>query len=107
MLEHFHPLENVERLGDGYRRCVEVAGHNLLLVCTEGELFLIENRCPHMDWPLDSGEIKNRTIVCAKHRIQFDLRTGLAFAPGSLEPLTRYEVVVVDGQAGIDLRQLS
>lgn len=107
MLDYFHPLENLDSLYHGYRRSFEVAGHNLLLICCGEQYFLIENRCPHMDWPLDSGVIGDQTITCPKHKIQFNLASGTACAPGRLEPLTRYDVLINAGQAGLDLRQLA
>lgn len=107
MLDHFHGLEKCDRLYEGYRRCFSVAGRNLLLICTSGEYFLIENRCPHMDWPLDGGVVADHNIECPKHRIRFDLNTGLAIAPGTLDPLQRFDVVVDDGCVGVDLRQLA
>lgn len=107
MLDHFHPLDSLEGLHEGYCRCFQVAGRNLLLIHSGGESFIIENRCPHMDWLLESGEIKDRHIICPKHRIQFDLASGQALAPGRIDPLARYDVVVQDGRVGLDLRQLS
>lgn len=57
MAGSFQPLEDVSRLHDGYRRCFSIEGVSLLLVQTGSTLFLIENRCPHMDWPLESGDL--------------------------------------------------
>lgn len=74
----FIALEKLHHLYDGYRRCVAVAGRNLLLFQEEGQIYLIENRCPHAGSSLNHSTITGQTLRCPQHGISFNLRTGRA-----------------------------
>lgn len=56
-------------------RC-DAAGESYLVVRCEGEIHILENRCGHMEVPLDDGDLKEGTIRCSVHGIRFDLKTG-------------------------------
>lgn len=60
-------------------RVYSVNGHNLALFKTEDGIFAIDNRCPHMGFPLDKGSIKDGILTCHWHHARFDLATGGAF----------------------------
>ena len=44
--------------------------------CRSGELFAIENRCPHRQGPLSEGIIGGGKVICPLHGHKFDLVTG-------------------------------
>jgi len=78
----FYPLEQLSKLHDGYKKSFKVAGKSLLLVQSEGQAFVIENRCPHMDVPLDNAQlIDANSIRCRAHGIEFDLPSGKPKGP--------------------------
>jgi nitrite reductase/ring-hydroxylating ferredoxin subunit len=54
----------------------EVAGVRLALVRIEGEVYAVEDRCPHMGHPLSQGELHEGRLICPRHRWEFDLRAG-------------------------------
>ena len=94
----FFALEKLHRLHDGYVRPFTVAGRNILLVQSEGEPFILENRCPHMDAPLTYGTVTQGRIRCPLHGIEFDLRTGR----GTCTKLLQGFPVIYDGnQLGV------
>ncbi len=41
-----------------------------------GEIFAIENRCPHRQGPLSEGIIGGGKVICPLHGHKFDLATG-------------------------------
>jgi nitrite reductase/ring-hydroxylating ferredoxin subunit len=41
-----------------------------------GEVFALEDRCPHLGAPLSRGELRGRTLVCPWHAWMIDLFTG-------------------------------
>lgn len=41
-----------------------------------GEIFAIENRCPHRQGPLSEGIMGSGKVVCPLHGHKFDLATG-------------------------------
>ncbi len=51
-----------------------------VLVAADGdEAFALDNRCPHMGFPLQQGSIQNGILTCHWHHARFDLRSGCTF----------------------------
>lgn len=105
----FMPLEQLSRLFDGYQKPFNVHGHSLLLCQLDGEVFIIENRCPHMDVALTTAtQLPNKCLRCRAHGIEFDLVSGKARGPlaSTLAPVKKYFPVYEGTQVGVDLSQL-
>ncbi len=45
----------------------------------EGEPLAVDNRCPHMGFPLDKGSVKDGILTCHWHHARFALKGGCAF----------------------------
>ena len=45
----------------------------------EGRVYAVDNRCPHMGFPLSRGSCKDGILTCEWHYARFDLATGGAF----------------------------
>ena len=58
---------------------VQLNGHVVVLVHNEGEIYALDNRCPHMGFPLDRGSVKDGILTCHWHHARFDLCTGGSF----------------------------
>ncbi len=102
----FFPLEQLSKMHDGYQRDFSVEGHQLLLCQLEGEVFVIENRCPHMDVSLTFAmQLPGVKIRCRAHGIEFDLRSGKACGPlaETLESIKKYPVIYEGNQLGVEL----
>jgi len=98
----FHRLAALHELHDGFRRVVRLGRHELLLLQHEGELFVLDNRCPHQGFPLDRGAVRGERLACPRHAFSFHLRTGECFQASSC----RLPVFAVqyDGQwVGVEL----
>ena len=64
-------------LPSGARRVLNVAGSEILLLNSGGEVHAVGNRCPHMQAKLAKGEVtEDGGIVCPRHHSVFDLKTG-------------------------------
>ncbi len=65
------------------------------------EFFAIDNRCPHMGFPLHRGDVHGGLLDCRWHHARFDSTCG-----GTLDPwaddVDRYRVVVEDGNVYVD-----
>jgi nitrite reductase/ring-hydroxylating ferredoxin subunit len=63
---------------------------------SEGELFALDDRCPHMGFPLHRGTVESGLLTCHWHNARFDLSSG-----GTLDPwaddVRAYPVAVDDG----------
>ena len=55
-------------------------GHRpILLVQERGRVLALDNRCPHMGFPLDRGSIDDGVLTCHWHHARFDLASGCTF----------------------------
>jgi nitrite reductase/ring-hydroxylating ferredoxin subunit len=68
----------------------------------EGELWAVDNRCPHEGYPLSQGQLRGCTLTCAWHNFKFDLRDG-ACLKGD-EAVAVFPVRVIDGRVQVDPR---
>lgn len=57
----------------------QVDGHTLVLFLYGDRVYAVDNRCPHMGFPLDRGTVKDGILTCHWHHARFDLATGGAF----------------------------
>src|ERR1700693_3504837 len=77
---------------DGYFRAASLAdlqargmvvvsgnGGPLLLCWSEGRAFALDNRCPHMGFPLSKGSLESGVLTCHWHHAQFDIHSGCTF----------------------------
>jgi nitrite reductase/ring-hydroxylating ferredoxin subunit len=51
----------------------------ILVVHDAGRVFALDNRCPHMGFPLDRGSIQDGILTCHWHHARFDLASGCTF----------------------------
>jgi len=99
----FHPLEKMHQLYDGYCKSFSVSGKKLLLIQNEGRTYLITNRCPHMDAPLDFATFDGEKLRCPVHGIEFDLPSGRAMGSlaGCINGLENHTITYEGNQLGI------
>lgn len=57
----------------------QVDGHTLALFLYGDAAYAVDNRCPHMGFPLDRGTVKDGILTCHWHHARFDLASGGAF----------------------------
>src|SRR5712675_1465484 len=51
----------------------------IFLVHEDGHVFALDNRCPHMGFPLDRGSIEDGILTCHWHHARFELTSGCTF----------------------------
>jgi nitrite reductase/ring-hydroxylating ferredoxin subunit len=51
----------------------------ILVVYDRGRVFALDNRCPHMGFPLERGSVEDGILTCHWHHARFDLRSGCTF----------------------------
>jgi nitrite reductase/ring-hydroxylating ferredoxin subunit len=79
------------------RLVVHLDRHTVCLFADGDEVHAVDNRCPHMGFPLHRGTICDGILTCHWHHARFDLRTGGTFDQFADE-LRRFPVEV-DGDA--------
>ncbi|AKG24160.1 Rieske (2Fe-2S) protein [Calothrix sp. 336/3] len=66
-----------DALTPGGREVVKVGDRKILVLNHQGQLYAVDNSCPHMKLPMKKGKItEDGAIACPFHRSVFDLRTG-------------------------------
>jgi nitrite reductase/ring-hydroxylating ferredoxin subunit len=61
-------------------RLVVRGGHRpILVVYDRGRIFALDNRCPHMGFPLERGSVEDGILTCHWHHARFDLESGSTF----------------------------
>jgi nitrite reductase/ring-hydroxylating ferredoxin subunit len=73
----------------------KVGSQPVCVFWSDGEAFAVDDRCPHMGFPLRRGTVENGLLTCHWHHARFDLASG-----GTLDPFAddvRAHSVEVDG----------
>ena len=58
---------------------VNVDGHTLVLFAYNDDVYAVDNRCPHMGFPLNKGSVNDGILTCYWHYARFDLASGGTF----------------------------
>jgi nitrite reductase/ring-hydroxylating ferredoxin subunit len=92
-------VEDVRRLGS---LVAHVDGHTLALLADGGDVHAVDNRCPHMGFPLTRGTLSDGILTCHWHHARFDVETGGTFDQWA-DDLRVFPVEVRDGEVWVDL----
>jgi nitrite reductase/ring-hydroxylating ferredoxin subunit len=84
-------------------RVTSAGGHAVALVLDEGRVFAVDNRCPHMGFPLHRGTVRDGILTCHWHHAKFDLASGCTFDLFADDAPT-FRVEVRDGDVWLDPR---
>jgi nitrite reductase/ring-hydroxylating ferredoxin subunit len=70
---------------------------------SDDRAYAVDDRCPHMGFPLHRGTVENGLLTCHWHHARFDLASG-----GTLDPFAddvrAHDVDVVDGDVVVGVR---
>ena len=80
-----------------------VDGHTVALFLHGDRVYAVDNRCPHMGFPLHRGSCQDGILTCHWHHARFDLETGGTFDPWA-DDLRSFPVELRDGEIWIDIR---
>lgn len=79
-------------------KLVYYGSQQVALFYVDGELFALNNRCPHARGPLCEGKISDRSVTCPWHEATFDLQSGKAISGVSPRDVESFRVRVEDGR---------
>lgn len=83
---------------------VEVAGVEVAVVKSGGEVFAVQDECSHAQIALSEGEVSNCEIECWLHGSTFDLRTGEPVSLPAYYPVPIYPVKIDGGDVFVDVK---
>lgn len=101
--ENFEKIADSKEVEEGKGRPYVMGERRIALVRHEGELFALDDRCPHADASLAFGPVEDGCILCPWHYAQFDLKTGEALSGPATGGVRTYPVRERDGEIWIGL----
>jgi ferredoxin-nitrite reductase len=76
MAEPERPWIRLQEIAEGSAKLLRAKGEEMAVFKNNGQLYGIQNICPHEGGQLCNGWIENGEVVCPLHRYRFDLKTG-------------------------------
>ncbi len=97
MLEEKIEAGSIENLKQEGAKVIKGGNHGIAVFVHDGEIHAVDNRCPHMGFPLHMGSLCDGILTCHWHHARFDVKSG-----GTLDPwaddVPTYPVEVVNDQ---------
>src|SRR5436190_3868613 len=101
MRAHVGPVEKLQAEG---RLVTKAGAHGVCVFWHEGCAYAVDDRCPHMGFPLHRGTVEQGLLTCHWHHARFDLATG-----GTLDPFAddvrAFPVEIADGDVYVVVEQ--
>ncbi|WP_458187698.1 Rieske (2Fe-2S) protein [Haladaptatus sp. NG-WS-4] len=100
--QSFVRVADADELRDEGRLLVNRDGWSLALFFHEGEFRAVDNRCPHMGFPLSQGSVDDGILTCHWHHARFELSCGDTFDPWA-DDIQAYPIEERDGDVYVNL----
>lgn len=75
----------------------KVGSQPVCVVWHEGRAYAVDDRCPHLGFPLHRGSVAEGLLTCHWHHARFDLASGSTLDPFA-DDVRAYPVEVTDGR---------
>lgn len=82
---------------------VEVEGRRLALMNLKGEIYAIDDDCPHEGGPLSEGQIIGEEIECPWHTSHFNIKTGRVTMDPATKDVATHRVRVVGDAVEVEI----
>jgi nitrite reductase/ring-hydroxylating ferredoxin subunit len=87
----------IEELQKAGQLLTKVENRPVLVVWHEGSAHALDDRCPHLGFPLHQGSIESGLVTCHWHHARFDLSSGCTLDPWA-DDAEGYDVELRDGE---------
>jgi nitrite reductase/ring-hydroxylating ferredoxin subunit len=94
-------IGSVEELRRQSVKVASAGGHTIAVLWSDGRPYAVDNRCPHMGFPMSRGTINDGILTCHWHHARFELAGGCTFDPFA-DDLPTFRVEVQDGRVVLD-----
>jgi nitrite reductase/ring-hydroxylating ferredoxin subunit len=75
----FHKLCPLGDVEEGKSKPFTIEATHVAVFKSEGSYHAVDNRCPHMGYPMSEGTVRDGVLICHWHHWEFDLKTGGCF----------------------------
>ena len=96
-IDTFVRAADVDEVRDKACLAAQVEGHTLVLFAYGDRVYAVDNRCPHMGFPLDRGTVRDGILTCHWHHARFDLASGGTFDQFA-DDVRAFPVEIRDGE---------
>jgi len=91
---------SLKTLEDEGAKVIKGGSHAIAVFVQEKQVYAVDNRCPHMGFPLHTGSLCDGILTCHWHHARFDIKSG-----GTLDPWTddvpTYPVEIKEGEVWV------
>jgi nitrite reductase/ring-hydroxylating ferredoxin subunit len=99
--DQYVPVAEQSELEDEGRTVVSEDGRAIALFYHEETVHAVDNRCPHMGFPLSRGTVEEGVLTCHWHHARFELEEGDTFDPWA-DDVQTFPVELRDGTVYLD-----
>ncbi|MBL3526714.1 MAG: nitrite reductase (NAD(P)H) small subunit [gamma proteobacterium endosymbiont of Lamellibrachia anaximandri] len=100
-MEAPHKVCDLAELEPGHGFYVTVRGRPLALFLDQGQVYALEDRCPHREGQMSRGHVENGEAICPLHQWNFDLKTGVSpYSPQ--DRIATYPAEIRDNSVYVD-----
>ena len=95
----------IEKVKEQGSLLVNLEKQPIALFYVNESIYAIDNRCPHMGFPLQGSTCKDGIVTCPWHYARFDLTSGGTFDAWA-DDVRSFPVEIRDGEVWVDLAPL-
>lgn len=103
---NYVPVGTLEELKQKGYLSVSAQGYNIVVFYHDGEVHALDNRCPHMGFPLSRGSTKDGILTCDWHHARFDIKSGGCFDLWA-DDVPIFAADVIDGEIFVHINPSS
>lgn len=81
---------------------VRIEGRTIALFSVGDKIYAVDNRCPHMGFPMQRGTVKDCILTCHWHHARFDLTSGGTFDLWA-DDVQAFPIEIRSGEVWVDL----
>jgi nitrite reductase/ring-hydroxylating ferredoxin subunit len=93
---------SLSELREAGKLVVALGGHSVCLLADGDAVHAVDNRCPHMGFPLHRGTVADGILTCHWHHARFDLCSGGTFDQWA-DDLLRFPVALRGDEVYVDV----
>jgi 3-phenylpropionate/trans-cinnamate dioxygenase ferredoxin subunit len=100
----YMPIIEENELQEGKMKLKRTQGKPVLFIKQKGQIYVIDDRCPHMACKLSNGSLDEDVVICPCHEWRFNLKTG-EYEESASYKLKVYPFKVEDGKVWVKLEE--
>ncbi len=101
-MAEFHPVCRVGDVHEGEGKAVRVCNKLIAVFCQDGQLYAIDDMCPHMGASLSGGYVEKGVVTCPWHAWRFRITDG-TWADNPRIKIGSYPIRVVGGEVQVQV----